>query len=342
MLGELVTGSIDRYTPPEERNERVRAMGGAVIGRSEAGREIRGVVIGDGPRKVSLVSGNHSDEPVGSETLLVLIDWLSGGGAESAALCERYTFVIVPHTNPDGEVRQKAWMDAWPDGLACLRNEFREKPGRDVEFGYPQMRVENAAVAGLLAKHGPYAMHVSLHGMTASEGGYHLIERGWVERTVGLREKYAAAMGEAGLGLFDWDRGGEKGFEYIGPGFATTPRSEAMREFFLAQGDEETAGRFHLNSMEYVMSLGGDPLCMVTELPLFVVRAVEPVPGIPGVPVVYQGFREAVNRARAALGRGDAADVAEAMAGYEAAALPIEVAVRLQLRVIELGLEAAG
>ena len=331
---------MGRYTPRAERDAVVRAANGYVIGQSEQGTDIWAVVIGSGPRKLSLISGNHSDEPVGSETLRVLIAWLSGGSPEARALCERFTFVIVPHTNPDGEDRQREWMGAWPDGLACLRKEFREKPGRDVEFGYPRMRVENRAVSALWREHGPFAMHVSLHGMTASEGGYHLIERGWVSRTAGLREAYAGLMEGAGLKLFDWDRAGEKGFDYIGPGFATTPRSDAMRAHFVAMEQYEIAEKFHLNSMEYVHSLGGDPLCMVTELPLFVVKAKRVMKERAGVPVVYRAFREAVTAARQAMAEGRSQDVAGAMEGFEVKGLPIDLAVRLQLKVIGLGLEA--
>ncbi len=346
MLADLVTQPIERYTPAQVRDEVLRAAGGSVIGYSEAGRPIVGAVIGGGPRRVSLITGNHSDEPVGSETLRVLAEGLSRSSLRSEpGLLDEYTFVIVGHGNPDGEAQQLGWMGAWPDPLACLRHEFREKPGRDVEFGYPAMRAENEAVAGFLAGHGPYAMHLSLHGMTVSEGGYHLIERSWVDRTQNLREQYAQAMHDAGLTvLFDWDRGGEKGFDYIGPGFATTPRSDAMREHFEALGDHETAGKFHLNSMEYVRTLGGDPLCMVTELPLFVVkshRAIEP-PSQRGVPAVYMGFRQAVNAAREALGQNDLAGVLEAVADYELTPVDITTAVRLQLTAIGLGLEAIG
>lgn len=340
MLVDIAPDTIDAYTPPDKRAQRMCAAGGAVIGHSEQGRPIHGIVIGNGPRKVSLISGNHSDEPVGSETLLRVIGALTG--PEAALRCaSAWTFVIVPHCNPDGEARQRAWLDAWPDALACLTHEFRERPGRDVEFGYPDMRIENRVVADFLAEHGPYDMHLSLHGMTAGEGGYHLIERSWLDRTGGFREAYARAMTDAGLVLFDWDRGGEKGFDYIGPGFATTPRSDAMREHFESLGDRDTASKFHLNSMEYVRTLGGDPLCMVTELPLFVVGRTDGTSSTtPGVPGVYLGFRRAVHTARAAMADDDLDGMVSAMSGYTVEPLPIATAVRLQWKAIELGLEA--
>ena len=338
MLTALACGRFDQFTSAATRDATVARCGGEVIGRSEEGRPIYGATVGRGPVRVSLISGNHADEPVGSETLRVLID---GSRSQTPEWAAEFTFVIVPHANPDGEARQAAWMERWPDPLAYWQRAFREKPGRDVEFGYPQMRPENRAVAAFLADHGPFAMHASLHGMAAATGGWHLIERSWVDRTAELRRQYAAAVRDAGLGLFDWDRGGEKGFDYIEPGFATTPRSDAMRQYFLERGDEATAALFHRNSMEWVRSLGGDPLCMVTELPLFrVSRADGPEPAsAPGVPATYFAFREALTSARAKLEAGDAAAALAAVDRFSVRLVDIGTAVRLQLRAIELGLQ---
>jgi hypothetical protein len=43
-----------------------------------------------------------------------------------------------------------------------------------------------------------------------------------------------------------------------------------MRAYFETLGDLETAGKFRPSSMEHVRSLGGDPLTLVSEVPLFV------------------------------------------------------------------------
>jgi len=318
-LPDIVGGPIASFTPAAQRDRRLLAAGGRVIGQSEAGRDIVGVVVGDGPVKVSLVAGAHSDEPVGAETLLRLVEAVSRGDATPQA-----AFVIVAHVNPDGEALNRAWMDAWPDPMAYLAHRMREEPGRDVEFAYPDGRVENEQVSSFLSEHGPYDLHMSLHGMAAATGAWHLIERSWVDRTDEIRRGYARAVREAGVALFDWDRGGEKGFHYIGPGFATTPTGVAMREHFDAKGDPDTAAKFQSSSMEYVQSLGGDPLCMVTELPLFLVRGFLDE-NIPAVPRNYLAFREAL----------EAMD----LEGFDIEHVAIDVAARLQLRAIELGIE---
>ena len=333
-------GSIEAFTPAEQRDEVMQAAGASVIGRSEEGRPIFGIALGTGPRHVSLISGNHSDEPVGSETLRLLVEHLASG---PSPWLDRFTFHIVAHANPDGEAKQQPWIERWPDPLALWQNVYREPPGRDVEFGYPDMRSENRAAAEFLSGGAPYALHLSLHGMTVAEGAWHLIERSWVGRTQAFRRDYAAAIRSEGLGLFDWDRHGEKGFEYIEPGFNTTPRSAAMKQFFLAADDPATAAKFGLNSMEYVRSLGGDPLCMVTELPLFVVRAIgEQADARPGVPAAFLAFRDAARQAKSHLQSGDAAAALAAVSDFELTPVEIATAVRLQRRAIELGLRTVG
>ena len=305
------------------------------IGRSEAGRPILGWIMGSGPLKLSLVAGAHADEPVGSMTLGYLAEQLLGGANDD--LLSRCTFFVVLHANPDGAAANEPWIERWPDAMACLKHIVREPPGRDIEFGYPDLRVENRAVSAFLKKHGPFDLHASLHGMTLGEGGLLLIERTWADRTRDLRRRYAGDLAEAGLELFDHDRAGEKGFEYLGPGFSTTPRGEAMREHFQKLGDPSTAKLFRDSSMEWVRSLGGNPLALVTELPLFVLRG-RPEPARPGVPVNYLKLRARLPDLRLKVERGE--DVRAELAPFDLQALPVETAVRLQIRALQLGLEA--
>ena len=95
--------------------------------------------------------------------------------------------------------------------------------------------------------------------MGFSDGGFLLIEKHWIDRTQKLREKYSQKILDTGLKLHDHDRNGEKGFQYIGPGFTTTPEGQAMRGYFKSIGDEQTVALFRDSSMEFVRKLGGDP-----------------------------------------------------------------------------------
>ena len=133
-------------------------------------------------------------------------------------LYEKFRFIIIPHINPDGEVANQPWIEQWPDLAAYLEHTLRELPGRDLEFGYPEMRVENRLVSDLLRDYAPFHLHASLHGMAFSEGAFLLIERHWIERTADLRKRFVVYAEKLGMRLHNHDRHGEKGFLYIGAG----------------------------------------------------------------------------------------------------------------------------
>lgn len=257
------------------------------LGSSRQGRLLWGYKRGQGPLKVSLIAGCHADEPVGP----ALLDrWLSWLDVSDRDILQTFTFFVVPHVNPDGEA-QNLWTDALvetqdfrgePDyGYelpSYLSQVKRESPGEDVEFGFPESpldrsaRPENIAVAAFLREQGPFHLHMSFHGMGFAPGPWFLQEAHWVNRTAGLRERLAERVETMSYSLYDVDRKGEKGFWRIGPGFTTRPDSKGMRDFFLARNQPEEAARFRPSSMEFVRSLGGDPLTLVSEMPLFLLE----------------------------------------------------------------------
>ena len=117
-----------------------------------------------------------------------------------------------------------------------------------------------------------------------------------------------------------------------------------MRAHFEAAGDPETAAKFFLSSMEAAVLTGRDPatgttpLCLVTELPLFVLDA--PHAREPGVPAHYLRFQETLPELTLAARQG--ADLSADVAPFGLRALDLEAAVRLQLRALDLGLEAVA
>jgi len=327
-----------------------------VLGESEEGRPIAGVTLGYGPHVVTLVAGAHADEPVGPETLRALVleglamrDW----GAEDgglAELFERVTLRIVPHVNPDAEARNAGWIRQWdaadPAATlgAYLRGRRRELPGRDVEFGYPAMRVENALAHDFLFSAGVPVLHASLHGMGFSEGALLLIEKDWLHApaVADLKTGFVEAATEAGLRLHDHDRKGDKGFRYGGPGFTSTPEGRAMRAHFLESGDAETAERFHLSSMEAAIAAsrgqgGGIPLCIVTELPLFVLDAEDERQ--PGVPTTYLAFQDALPDVVERAAEGE--DLSDVVEQFGVRCLDLDTQVAVHLRVLDLALTAS-
>lgn len=321
------------------------------IGRSREGRALYGIACGDGELRASIVGGAHADEPVGPRTAVRFAEMIARGDDERArALRARWRFKIVPHANPDGDARNAAWQGHFGKLASYLLDSVRELPGDDVEFGYPRAegdrgaRPENLAVADFLrAAGGPFAFHASLHGMGFAEGAWYLVSREWADRARdrGVFERLARASKREGLSLHDVERRGEKDFHRLAPGFCTTPRSDAMRDHFLGLGDTATAALFRPSSMEFVASLGGDPLCMVSELPLYVLRQaafdVSPLDARPSA-----RLRDRLAGIRAALVRGDDGPLRDAVVEFGIEAVPRAVQERLQLEVLFAGLELAG
>jgi hypothetical protein len=284
---------------------------GRVLGESREGREIVGHVLGCGSVHVSLIGGCHADEPVGPAMLRRLVAFLASQPAGDPLLAE-VTWYVVPHVNPDGEARNAAWSettvpavdhlgreDRAYDLSLYLRHVVRELPGDDMEFGFPRnaddsgARPENRAVAAFLAAGAPFHLHGSFHGMGFASGPWFLIDEAWIDQTVELRQALRRRVREMGYGLFDVDRGGEKGFRRIDEGFTTRPNSRAMVAFFEERGDPEMGAKFRPSSMEYVRSLGGDPLTIVSEMPLFLRPLEEGETGRPDDPH-FRAFLERV------------------------------------------------
>lgn len=265
------------------------AAGGQVLGVSRQGREVVGYRFGQGPQRVSLIGGCHADEPVGPAMLDRLAALLSEQPADSPLL-SRVTWYLVPHANPDGDARNAGWASQaiaangtlkQPafDLASYLLQAVRELPGDDVEFGFPRTpedrdaRPENLAIADFLRPGAPFALHGSFHGMAFAAGPWFLLERAWIDRTQALRDRLRRRVVDLGYGLHDIDRKGDKGFDRIDLGFTTRPDSRAMVAHFEAAGDPATAALFRPSSMELVRSLGGDPLTLVSEMPLFLMPA---------------------------------------------------------------------
>src|SRR5690606_32792350 len=160
--------------------------------------------------------------------------------------------------NPDGADVNRAWFADPLDLQAYVATVCRELPGDDIEFGFGEdesIRPENGAAMAFLRPHAPFAAHFSLHGLAVATGAWCLINREWQGRATPFMDAFSAFCAAVSYPQHDEMRSGEKGFQRIAPGFCTTPRADAMRAFFEAQGDHDTAQRFHPNSMEWLMSL---------------------------------------------------------------------------------------
>ena len=320
---------------------------GRTIGQSVEGRPIAAYRFGTGPLRVSLIAGCHADEPVGPALLRHLTGLLLTLPADDPLL-RAAEWWIVPHVNPDGELRKRSWQLPIPDEfdpVATLEGAIRELPGDDLEFGFPRgardesARPESRAVFDWWREgDGPFGLHVSLHGMGFAAGPWYLLESGWIDRTRTLREGCRRRTHELGYLLHDVERLGEKGFQRIEPGFCTRPDSNSMRAYFLDRDDPETAGRFRPSSMETIRALGGDPLTLVSEMPLFLTPGVGESLGPPDP--ALEDWKRQIAAWRVALSDPDADRTGLAaemhLAGLRA--MPVRDQMELQWTFIAAGL----
>jgi hypothetical protein len=323
---------------------------GDSIGESREGRTIKAFRLGAGPCRVSLLAGCHADEPVGPLLLRHLVQFLRGL-PPSDPMLKRYQWWIIPHINPDGAERNRAWYDDADSAYDLgryLRHVVRELPGDDIEFGFPRddddagARPENrAAYDWWRSAEGPFALHATLHGMGFAAGPWYLLEEAWQDRVQPFKEACGDQVEELGYHLHDVERHGEKGFVRLDRGFCTRPDSGAMRRFFLDRDEPEMASRFRPSSMETIRGLGGDPLTLVSEMPLFITPGVGEVLGPPD-PVAVE-WKDRVEEWRVAV-RGDRSGGEISEAGRRAGLRPMPVRdqMTLQWGMLVAGLQLVG
>jgi len=246
------------------------------IGSSRSGHRISAWKIGEGPVHLSLIGGCHGDEPVGPALLRQLVLWLQHN--PNSEWLKQFTWHIIPHMNPDAELINNSWWTSWmqkPSVSLYLLHRFRETPGDDIEFGFPSMRPENEFASNWWkSQDHPWHLHMSFHGMGFSGGPWFLIDKSFRDNMEILRNRCTAMVERKGYQLHDVQRNGEKGFERLGKGFCSRPDSREMRKHFLKVGDEATAQKFHLSSMEYIRTLDPQALTLVSEMPLFILPGV--------------------------------------------------------------------
>ncbi len=320
------------------------------IGRSREGRPIHAWRFGRAGLRISLLGGCHADEPVGPRLLRRLVAFFGTLEREHPLLTE-HEWWVIPHINPDGEGRNRSWQDPEAPTYDIARyfgGAVRERPGDDIEFGFPRdpadrgARPENrAAYEWWRSAGGPFDLHASLHGMAFAAGPWFLIEAAWAERADPLMGRCRERTAALGYTLHDVERGGEKGFHRIARGFTTRPDSRAMRAHFEALGDPDTASRFRPSSMETIRALGGDPPTLVSEMPLFITPGVGEVLGPPDPEALR--WKQRIDGWRRALAEAaPPARIREEAAGAGLRPMPVADQMRLIWSFLCAGVELAG
>jgi hypothetical protein len=176
--------------------------------------------------------------------------------------------------------------------------------------------------------------------MAFAAGPWFLIDAAWANRCQPIKNRCRKTTTQLGYVLHDVERHGEKGFHRIDRGFCTRPDSESMSRYFLERGDVTTAAKFRPSSMETIRSFGGDPLTLVSEVPLFVTPGVGET--IEPTDPEAERWRSQIERWKARLSRPQ--ERARDAVRDEAAAcglrpVPITHQMRMQWEMIRGGLD---
>lgn len=327
---------------------------GTAIGESRSGRSLHAFRLGHGETNISLIGGCHADEPVGPRLLCHLVAYLRSLPTDHEWL-SRFTWWIVPHVNPDGAAINASWSGTGADFYTApeydltnyLSHVVRELPGDDIEFGFPRdrddqaCRPENRAVYDWWQQADrPFKLHASLHGMAFAAGPWFLFERSWLDRSQLLQQTCVATVQSLGYELHDVERHGEKGFHRLARGFCSRPDSRAMAAHFQALDDHETANKFRPSSMETVRSFGGDPLTLVSEMPLFITPGVGRELGPPDL--VAREWKDRIADWRLRLAQGlSPADIRSEAADFKLRPMPVADQMVIQWTFIVAGLATA-
>ncbi|MBN1543467.1 peptidase [candidate division KSB1 bacterium] len=322
-----------------------RRIEGEEIGHTRSGLPISAFRFGSGSFRISLVAGCHADEPVGPMFLEKLVVFLSALPEDHPFLCD-FDWSIVPHINLDGRLENAAWTrdaDKTFDPIKYLRFRKREEPGDDVEFGFPALdddpvRPENLALYRWWRKQRtPFDLHVSLHGMGFGAGPWFLLSPQWSQKCPLLIRLCLKAVFDLHYELHDVERLGEKGFFRIGRGFCTHPVSEAMKRHFIRQNRFEIAEKFYPSSMECIRSFGGDPLTLVSEIPLFITPGVGVVLGPPDPKA--EMWLQKIDAWGKKVRESDHREIYREMKALRLQPMPIRHQMQLQWRLITAGIE---
>lgn len=144
------------------------------IGTSRLGEPIRLYHVGAGARSALIVGAVHPNEPIGSLTILHLIEQLLHDDSFRNALDT--TWHIIPCADPDGMRLNEGWFADPSDRERYAREFFRPAPDEQVEWTFPfdyksayfdAMMPETQALARAIDSTRP-DLYVPLHN---SEGG---------------------------------------------------------------------------------------------------------------------------------------------------------------------------
>lgn len=240
-----------------------------VGGKSANNHEIFFVKIGNGPKKVAITGGAHSDEPIGIATCFYLLKNLIEN-KELGFLKSEFTFLMHPCLDPDGALLNYSWANSYsyPDYL--LKNFRNNNPARDVEHGIPvkegqEIRPElKTLMINLLPYKNQLDFYVTLH-TTHTLGGSLVLLFGDKDITE-LMNDFSKQAKQIGSPVMDYKpRPDEDGLIYLAPGFLKSP---SYKDFLKLLKDNPSAlDGYKMTTYEWASTELNAPLCMIAEFP---------------------------------------------------------------------------
>jgi len=156
----------------------------SLVGRSEAGREIRAYAIGDGPTPLLVYGRVHPYESAASFCLEGLMSWLAAAGEAQRDLRRRYRFTVVPLPNPDGVFLGTCKRTARANGVDLSHDGAH---GRDATA---------RALLAVMDAVRPRAL-LDLHGwMWLNQDGLHYTHDGFAERYLAAANRQPPLAGD--------------------------------------------------------------------------------------------------------------------------------------------------
>lgn len=252
------------------------------IGESRSGKwPLWGVVVGDESKPTITLTGNcHSEEVVGTITILNMLNDMLAGGV-LAPLLKEFRIVAIPQMNPDGVMQNQSWIQQ-PDPMTYLGMYYRDHRGADVEHGIAMageshQRSEPKALTEFYLREaaGRTAVYITFHSCNLEAGAFFMSgneDEGMMAPAFRLIRELAP---RCGLHLMTENLNGYEHFRKISDGVYSVPRREEMTKGFLVAG--ASAEGFLTNSVEWMES-HGTTVSLVSEVPTTLAGAYQEVP----------------------------------------------------------------
>lgn len=257
----------------QARAEQLRGKPGFLVevaGVSVGGKPIHHVTVGKGQVTALFVGGPHAMEPMGSLTILALLDQLEQN--ERALLDLDVTWHVIPCIDPDGAVLNEAWTQQPFEIASYVRNLYIQPRPEQVEFSFPiaheqliydGISHEAAILRGILDTVRP-DFFFSLHNFGIVGGAWFALSR---DIGCAAYDRIGALLDAHGMPLQ-----GEGGGIYAdyAPGMREIPTFRKYYDHLKAHGlpipEELLQGKTGASSQEYLLDINPHALVFVAEL----------------------------------------------------------------------------